>query len=225
MLVGGIACRYEKPPAGAPAGAATRLYIMTLGVLAPYRGRGVGQRLLLRALAEALREGSASEVYLHVQVRAGAGVDVTHVCGEQRRLFGSGVRAVRCADISRCARASHTRQVNNDEAIAFYKKFGFEARTRTHTHAPMPHAPGSHTQLLTHHFTHTRIASRRVLRRIFRSRRRLLATTSASTRQTATSCPARCEAGSCLRVCWRCRRTTQRTARWTRRKGEKGRRE
>jgi GNAT superfamily N-acetyltransferase len=70
MLVGGIACRYEKPPAGAPpAGGATRLYIMTLGVLAPYRGRGVGQRLLLRALAEALREGSASEVYLHVQAR------------------------------------------------------------------------------------------------------------------------------------------------------------
>ena len=66
MLVGGIACRYERPAGGA---GATRLYIMSLGVLAPYRGRGVGQRLLVRALAEALREGSAADVYLHVQAR------------------------------------------------------------------------------------------------------------------------------------------------------------
>ena len=67
MLVGGIACRYERPAGGA--GGATRLYIMSLGVLAPYRGRGVGQRLLVRALAEAQREGTAAEVYLHVQAR------------------------------------------------------------------------------------------------------------------------------------------------------------
>ena len=66
MLVGGIACRYERPAGGA---GATRLYIMSLGVLAPYRGRGVGQRLLVRALAEAQREGSAGDVYLHVQAR------------------------------------------------------------------------------------------------------------------------------------------------------------
>ena len=68
MLVGGIACRYERPAGGA---GATRLYIMSLGVLAPYRGRGVGQRLLVRALAEAQREGSAGDVYLHVQARPG----------------------------------------------------------------------------------------------------------------------------------------------------------
>jgi ribosomal protein S18 acetylase RimI-like enzyme len=66
MLVGGIASRYERPAGG---GGATRLYIMSLGVLAPYRGRGVGQRLLVRALAEAVREGSAGDVYLHVQAR------------------------------------------------------------------------------------------------------------------------------------------------------------
>jgi len=63
MLVGGIACRYER------AGGRTRLYIMTLGVLAPYRGRGVGQRLLVRALAEAQKEGSVTDVFLHVQAR------------------------------------------------------------------------------------------------------------------------------------------------------------
>ena len=77
MLVGGIACRYEK---GTTPGAPTRLYIMTLGVLAPYRGRGVGQRLLLRALAEALREGTASEVYLHVQARGSGGEAHARAC-------------------------------------------------------------------------------------------------------------------------------------------------
>ena len=63
MLVGGIACRYEKSAAGG-----VKVYIMTLGVLAPYRGRGVGKRLLVRALAEAQKEAAAAEeVYLHVQ--------------------------------------------------------------------------------------------------------------------------------------------------------------
>jgi len=107
MLVGGIASRYERPAGGAAGGGATRLYIMSLGVLAPYRGRGVGQRLLVRALAEAQREGSAQEVYLHVQARCESGA------------AGLGRGALR-----RAAAA----QVNNDDAIAFYKKFGFEAR-------------------------------------------------------------------------------------------------
>lgn len=80
MLVGGIACRYEKSASGS-----VRLYLMTLGVLAPYRGRGVGQRLLVRALTHATKDAAVEDVYLHVQV-------------------------------------------NNEEAIAFYKKFGFEAR-------------------------------------------------------------------------------------------------
>jgi len=62
VLVGGIACRFEK------SGSRVRLYIMTLGVLAPYRGRGVGQRLLVRALTEAAKETEVDDVYLHVQV-------------------------------------------------------------------------------------------------------------------------------------------------------------
>lgn len=98
MLIGGIACRFEK------AGGRVRLYIMTLGVLAPYRGRGVGQRLLVRALTEGAKE-NVEDVYLHVQARR--------------------------AQPSLAARPSPAApQVINTEAVEFYKKFGFEVKER-----------------------------------------------------------------------------------------------
>eukprot|EP00887_Chlorella_sp_A99_P002906 scaffold6.g2906.t1 len=59
-LVGALACRLERTPQG------ITMYILTLGVLAPYRGRGVGSALLARSLAltaEALPE--VVEAYLH----------------------------------------------------------------------------------------------------------------------------------------------------------------
>jgi ribosomal protein S18 acetylase RimI-like enzyme len=59
------------------------MYIMTLGVLAPYRGHGIGRRLLELVLEKAQKIPDISTVFLHVQV-------------------------------------------NNDDAIQFYKKFGFE---------------------------------------------------------------------------------------------------
>ena len=77
VVVGAIACRLEKAPGG------PKLYIITLGVLAPYRGMGVGSRLLEKSLAvvaDALPE--VTEAYLHVQT-------------------------------------------NNEEAAAFYQRFGF----------------------------------------------------------------------------------------------------
>ncbi|KAL5977006.1 hypothetical protein ACLOJK_021344 [Asimina triloba] len=77
ICVGSIACRLEKKEAGA-----IRVYIMTLGVLAPYRGLGIGTKLLSHVLDLCLKQ-NISEIYLHVQT-------------------------------------------NNEDAINFYKKFGFE---------------------------------------------------------------------------------------------------
>lgn len=76
ICVGAIACRLEKESG------ALRLYIMTLGVLAPYRGLGIGTKLLDYVLDVSSKQ-NVTEIYLHVQT-------------------------------------------NNDDAIGFYKKFGFE---------------------------------------------------------------------------------------------------
>ncbi|CAH1451951.1 uncharacterized protein LOC111883135 [Lactuca sativa] len=77
ICVGSIACRLEKKESGA-----VRVYIMTLGVLAPYRGLGIGTKLLNHVL-ELSQKQNIGEIYLHVQT-------------------------------------------NNEDAISFYKKFGFE---------------------------------------------------------------------------------------------------
>ncbi|XP_016511997.1 uncharacterized protein LOC107829079 isoform X1 [Nicotiana tabacum] len=77
ICVGSIACRLEKKEAGA-----VRVYIMTLGVLAPYRGLGIGKMLLNHILNLSAKQ-NVSEIYLHV----------------------------------------HT---INEDALNFYKKFGFE---------------------------------------------------------------------------------------------------
>ncbi|XP_010254291.1 PREDICTED: N-alpha-acetyltransferase 50 [Nelumbo nucifera] len=76
ICVGSIACRLEKKESS------VRVYIMTLGVLAPYRGLGVGTKLLNHVL-DLCSNQNITEVYLHVQT-------------------------------------------NNEDAINFYKKFGFE---------------------------------------------------------------------------------------------------
>eukprot|EP00252_Welwitschia_mirabilis_P021471 TRINITY_DN5519_c0_g1_i2.p1 TRINITY_DN5519_c0_g1~~TRINITY_DN5519_c0_g1_i2.p1 ORF type:complete len:163 (+),score=17.49 TRINITY_DN5519_c0_g1_i2:117-605(+) len=79
ICVGAIACRLEKKEGG------VRIYIMTLGVLAPYRGLGIGSKLLKHCLDLGFQDPSIVEIYLHVQT-------------------------------------------NNEEAISFYQKFGFEIK-------------------------------------------------------------------------------------------------
>uniref|UniRef100_A0A7N0UD02 N-acetyltransferase domain-containing protein n=1 Tax=Kalanchoe fedtschenkoi TaxID=63787 RepID=A0A7N0UD02_KALFE len=77
ICVGAIACRIEKKEGGGVC-----VYIMTLGVLAPYRGLGIGSKLLNHVIDLSMKQ-NVSEIYLHVQT-------------------------------------------NNEDAINFYKKFGFE---------------------------------------------------------------------------------------------------
>ncbi|KAI8084882.1 acyl-CoA N-acyltransferase [Halteromyces radiatus] len=83
VCVGSVCCRKEVAQDDQ-----TNLYIMTLGVLKPYRRLGLGDQLLEHILKEASdKENKINKVYLHVQT-------------------------------------------NNDAAVAFYKKHGFEI-TRT----------------------------------------------------------------------------------------------
>jgi N-alpha-acetyltransferase 50 len=62
-VVGAICTRIEDNPNGGK-----RLYIMTLAVLAAYRGRGIGSQLLRSVLAVVDGMPEITEIALHVQV-------------------------------------------------------------------------------------------------------------------------------------------------------------
>ena len=81
VAIGCLCCRLDKENAGGPAGAAAdpdavknTLYIMTLGVLDAYRGRGVGTHMLKYILAEAKKLSGVKFVALHVQTSNDAAV-------------------------------------------------------------------------------------------------------------------------------------------------------
>eukprot|EP00199_Chlamydomonas_sp_CCMP681_P003056 CAMPEP_0119109078 /NCGR_PEP_ID=MMETSP1180-20130426/17156_1 /TAXON_ID=3052 ORGANISM="Chlamydomonas cf sp, Strain CCMP681" /NCGR_SAMPLE_ID=MMETSP1180 /ASSEMBLY_ACC=CAM_ASM_000741 /LENGTH=159 /DNA_ID=CAMNT_0007094789 /DNA_START=68 /DNA_END=547 /DNA_ORIENTATION=- len=61
VLVGAVAARCEMQSSGIP-----RVYIATLAVLAPYRGYGIGRRLLAQCLAGVTDE-TLKELVVHVQ--------------------------------------------------------------------------------------------------------------------------------------------------------------
>ncbi|KAJ0400887.1 hypothetical protein P43SY_004499 [Pythium insidiosum] len=63
IVVGAICCRFEPLDANA---ARQRVYIMTLGVLAPYRQCRIGRALLQSVIACARRD-DVDHIYLHVQ--------------------------------------------------------------------------------------------------------------------------------------------------------------
>lgn len=77
IVVGAVCCREDK------SNGQRRLYIMTLGCLAPYRRLGIGTVMLEHVLKICEKDANFDNVFLHVQV-------------------------------------------NNESAIAFYGKFGFE---------------------------------------------------------------------------------------------------
>jgi len=76
IVVGAVCCRVDTGSTG------RKLYIMTLGCLAPYRRLGIGTRMLEHVLNIVKEDGNYTSIFLHVQV-------------------------------------------NNESAIEFYKKFGF----------------------------------------------------------------------------------------------------
>jgi ribosomal protein S18 acetylase RimI-like enzyme len=78
IMVGAICSRVEPQE-----GNAFKVYIMTIGVLAPYRRLGIGKRLLQQTLEACSTQPDCQAIYLHVQV-------------------------------------------GNDEAVKFYRGFGFE---------------------------------------------------------------------------------------------------
>lgn len=86
IVVGGVCCRIDSVPLSGDS-AMKKIYIMTLGCLAPYRRLGVGKVMLEHVLSIARRESNIESVYLHVQV-------------------------------------------NNDDALAFYRQNGFEVVQR-----------------------------------------------------------------------------------------------
>ncbi|CAG8781435.1 4704_t:CDS:2, partial [Acaulospora morrowiae] len=69
VCVGAVCCRKEPIPGTSPEQA--KLYIMTLGVLAPYRNLGLGTTLLSHILHHAAPGTPPvpkfTEIYLHVQ--------------------------------------------------------------------------------------------------------------------------------------------------------------
>ena len=70
ILVGAICCRVEQQE-----GASFKVYIMTIGVLAPYRRLGIGRRLLQKVLESCSAQQDCVEIYLHVQVGNSSAVD------------------------------------------------------------------------------------------------------------------------------------------------------
>ncbi len=64
IVVGAVCCRVDA--ASDPG--RRRLYIMTLGCLAPYRRLGVGARMLAHVMGLVEKDGGFDSVFLHVQV-------------------------------------------------------------------------------------------------------------------------------------------------------------
>jgi len=62
IVVGGVCCRVDNTDGH------RCLYIMTLGVLAPYRRYGLGSMMLKHVLDVCEKDGNFESVYLHVQI-------------------------------------------------------------------------------------------------------------------------------------------------------------
>jgi len=70
IVVGAVCCRVDVERVGADAAGSgkKKLYIMTLGCLAPYRRLGVGSKMVEHVLNIVAKDGNFESVFLHVQV-------------------------------------------------------------------------------------------------------------------------------------------------------------
>jgi len=106
IVVGAVCCRIDTSENS------RRLYIMTLGCLAPYRRLGIGSKMVEHVLSIVERDGSLDSIFLHVQV-------------------------------------------NNEGAIDFYKRFGFEiVETKEHYYKRIEPADAHVLQKTLRHTTH-----------------------------------------------------------------------
>uniref|UniRef100_A0A915PSA0 N-terminal methionine N(alpha)-acetyltransferase NatE n=1 Tax=Setaria digitata TaxID=48799 RepID=A0A915PSA0_9BILA len=69
IVVGGVCCRIDTQ------NGIRRLYIMTLGTLAPYRRLGIGTMLLEHVFTLCDRDPTIENIYLHVQINNESALD------------------------------------------------------------------------------------------------------------------------------------------------------
>nr|XP_045017199.1 N-alpha-acetyltransferase 50-like [Jaculus jaculus] len=69
IAVGAVCCRVDHSQNQ------KRLYIMTLGCLAPYRRLGIGTKMLNHVLNICEKDGTSDNIYLHVQISNESAID------------------------------------------------------------------------------------------------------------------------------------------------------
>jgi ribosomal protein S18 acetylase RimI-like enzyme len=135
LFAGVICCRVERSKEeGAPPGTNV-LYIMIIGVLPNYRGRGIGRQMLEKVLAvcaEDKAKVNPTKVYLHVRFAITASLPPPTL----RPLSLPGFQGSNASCFCRCFSVSISLpsavffvspqvQTNNEAAMTFYAKFGF----------------------------------------------------------------------------------------------------
>lgn len=69
LVVGAVCCRVDESQS------LRKLYIMTLGCLAPYRRLGIGTRMLKHVMEIVEKDGNFDAVFLHVQINNDSAID------------------------------------------------------------------------------------------------------------------------------------------------------
>eukprot|EP00884_Botryococcus_braunii_P004295 jgi/Botrbrau1/13867/Bobra.0056s0100.1 len=114
-LIGAVAVRLEAIPNTDNA----KLYIMTLGVLAPYRGQGIGGLLLQHVLTTAKLHEEVIEAYLHVHTSNTDAIRFYKKYGfEERGIVSQYYRRLRPPDAVLLWRSLQTNDALAEQALA-----------------------------------------------------------------------------------------------------------